>query len=92
MPYVITEQCIGSKDTSCYDVCPVDAIQPSPDGDDFDRHEQLFIDPVLCIECGACPAVCPVEAIYEVADVPEQSRASIETNRRHFAGGATSTA
>lgn len=91
MPYVITERCIGSKDTSCYDVCPVDAIQPSPDGPAFDSHDQLFIDPVACIECGACTAVCPVEAIYDEGDVPAQSQASIAVNRRHFVDETAST-
>ena len=71
MPYVITEPCVGSKDASCYDVCPVDAIHPAPEGPDFDDHDQLFIDPVSCIECGACAAVCPTEAIYD-GRLPEQ--------------------
>lgn len=91
MPYVITERCLGSKDASCYDVCPVEAIQPSPDEPDFDVHDQLFIDPVACVECGACTAVCPVEAIYDEDDVPEEFRASIAANRRHFADEALST-
>lgn len=25
----------------------------------------LYIDPILCINCGACVPVCPVEAIHE---------------------------
>jgi NAD-dependent dihydropyrimidine dehydrogenase PreA subunit len=41
MPYVITEPCIGNKDTACYDVCPVDAIAPAPDGPSFDAHDQM---------------------------------------------------
>lgn len=85
MPYVITEPCIGSKDTSCYDVCPVDAIQPTPDGPEFDIQDQMFIDPVACIECGACEPVCPVEAIYNEQDVPEQWKSWIAANRRFFA-------
>ena len=28
MAYVINEPCIGTKDTSCVEVCPVDAITP----------------------------------------------------------------
>ena len=28
MAYVITEPCIGTKDTACVDVCPVDCIHP----------------------------------------------------------------
>lgn len=83
MPYVITEPCIGSKDASCYDVCPVDAIQPTPDGPD-DTYDQLFIDPVACIDCGACQAVCPVEAIYGDDEVPERWRSWIAVNREFF--------
>ncbi|HYT46384.1 MAG TPA: ferredoxin, partial [Methylomirabilota bacterium] len=28
MTYVITQPCIGVKDASCVDVCPVDCIHP----------------------------------------------------------------
>ena len=31
MAYVITEPCIGTKDTACVDVCPVDCIHPRKD-------------------------------------------------------------
>src|SRR2546423_1840380 len=91
MPYVITEPCVGSKDASCYDVCPVDAIHPAPEGPDFDDHDQLFIDPVSCIECGACAAVCPTEAIYDEDEVPDRWRSWIETNRRFFGPAAAGT-
>ena len=29
MTYIIGEPCIGTKDTSCVDVCPVEAISPA---------------------------------------------------------------
>jgi ferredoxin len=35
MAYVINEPCIGTKDTSCVDVCPVDCIHPTPDEPGF---------------------------------------------------------
>ena len=57
MAYVITEPCIGTKDKSCVDVCPVDCIH----GKDDDK--QLLIEPEVCNECGACDSACPVEAI-----------------------------
>ena len=44
MAYIITEPCIGTKDKSCVDVCPVDCIH----GDDDDK--MLFIDPEVCID------------------------------------------
>jgi ferredoxin len=28
------------------------------------RGKQLYIDPSICIDCGACIPECPVEAIY----------------------------
>ena len=31
MTYVITEPCVGVKDASCVDVCPVDCIHPRKD-------------------------------------------------------------
>ena len=45
MAYVIAEPCIGEKDNSCVEVCPVDCIHPTPDEPDYDNVEQLFIDP-----------------------------------------------
>jgi NAD-dependent dihydropyrimidine dehydrogenase PreA subunit len=64
MAYVIAEPCIGTKDTACVDACPVDCIHPKKDEDGFARADQLFIDPVECIDCGACVPACPVSAIF----------------------------
>ena len=36
MAYVITEPCIGTKDNSCVEVCPVDCIHPTPDEADYE--------------------------------------------------------
>ncbi|HEY7183698.1 MAG TPA: ferredoxin, partial [Blastocatellia bacterium] len=41
--YVICEPCIGTKDSACVDVCPVDCIHPRKDEADFEGSEQLFI-------------------------------------------------
>src|SRR6202158_3802158 len=76
MAYVIAEPCIGTKDTACVDACPVDCIHPkkSTTYDDgrptFDEVSQLYIDPVECIDCGACVPVCPVSAIFVLDDHP----------------------
>ena len=56
MSYVIAEPCIGQKDNSCVEVCPVDCIHPTPDEPDYDSVEQLYIDPDECIDCDACVA------------------------------------
>ncbi len=66
MAHVIADPCIGVKDASCVDVCPVDCIH----GDD--GSEMLYIDPVVCIDCMACVAACPVEAIFLESDLPQK--------------------
>ncbi len=63
MTYVIGQPCIGTKDTSCVDVCPVDCIHPRKDEPEFETAEMLYIDPEECIDCGACEPACPVSAI-----------------------------
>lgn len=78
MPYVITEPCIGVKDRSCVDVCPVDCIHGS------DEDEQLYIEPEVCIDCGACVSACPVEAIYAEADVPAKWEPYVQINADYY--------
>jgi NAD-dependent dihydropyrimidine dehydrogenase PreA subunit len=72
MAYVIAEPCIGTKDTACVDACPVDCIHPKKDEAGFAAAEMLYIDPVECIDCGACVPVCPVSAIFALDDLPEK--------------------
>ena len=84
MAYVIAEPCIGTKDSACVAACPVDCIHPKKDEGDFGEAQQLFIDPVECIDCGACVPVCPVSAIYAADDLPEKWKAYQESNAKHF--------
>ena len=49
MAYIICEPCIGTKDSACVDVCPVDCIHPRKDEPEFATAEMLFIRPVDCI-------------------------------------------
>ena len=72
MAYVIAEPCIGTKDTACVDACPVDCIHPKKDEPNYADAELLYIDPVECIDCGACVPVCPVSAIFALDDLPEK--------------------
>jgi len=70
MTYVITEPCIGTKDASCVEVCPVDCI--------YEGEDQYYIHPDECIDCGACEPECPVTAIFPDSDVPPEWTSYIE--------------
>ncbi|MBC5811595.1 MAG: ferredoxin family protein [Candidatus Eremiobacteraeota bacterium] len=82
MAYIITEPCIGTRDKSCVDVCPVDCIHGNPE--DEEKKGMLYIDPEVCIDCGACVSACPVEAIYADSDVPEKWTNYIPINAEFF--------
>jgi NAD-dependent dihydropyrimidine dehydrogenase PreA subunit len=84
MAYVIAEPCIGTKDTACVDACPVDCIHPKKDESQYSDTDQLFIDPVECIDCGACVPVCPVSAIFAGDDLPEKWSVFADKNSGHF--------
>ena len=62
MTYGIAEPCIGTKDASCVEVCPVDCI--------YEAADMYYINPDECIDCGACEPECPVQAIFPDTDVP----------------------
>ena len=79
MSYVITDACIGTKDRSCVDVCPVDCIH-----DEGDADQILYIDPDECIDCGACEPACPVSAIFAEDDVPDSVKAFTAINAQWF--------
>jgi len=93
MAYVIAEPCIGVKDSACVDACPVDCIDPKKnttyeDGrPGFEEVPQLYIDPVECIDCGACVPVCPVSAIFALDDLPEKWKHYAELNSSYVEGG-----
>ena len=84
MAYIICEPCIGTKDTACVDVCPVDCIHPRKDEADFAAAEMLYIHPDECIDCGACVPACPVEAIFALAETPQQWDAFIARNAGYY--------
>ena len=78
MTYTICEPCIGTKDASCVDVCPVDCIHTT------DEAEIYYIDPDECIDCGACEPVCPVTAIFPDFHVPEECAHLTKINADFF--------
>lgn len=90
MTYVITEPCVGTLDTSCAEVCPVDCIHPGPDEPAFQRATILYVDPTECIDCNACMEVCPVEAPLLEADVPDRWEPFVEINRIYYEDGLAS--
>lgn len=76
MSYIIGSPCVGTCDTACVSVCPVDCIHGpiiiNGRGDEVYKMtkeelvgKQLYINPTECIECGACIPECPVNAIYD---------------------------
>ena len=77
MTYVITTPCIDTMDQSCVDVCPVDCIHFEEGLDKI-----LYIDPDECIDCGACEPECPVEAIFEESELPEEWSKYTEINAK----------
>ena len=87
MPFVITDPCIGTKDTACVDVCPVDCIHPRKDEPEFESATMLYIHPDECIDCGACVPACPVTAIYDSIDTtPANQQDLVEANAIYRAG------
>ena len=77
MVYVVTEACVDVQDKSCMQECPADCI--------FEGGRMTYINPDLCIDCGACVAACPVDAIFYDAELPADQEAFIELNERFFA-------
>ena len=84
MTYVINEPCIGEKDASCVEVCPVDCIHPAPGESGFEEAEQLHIDPEECIDCDACVEACPVDAITSEDSVPGEWQKYIAINADYY--------
>ncbi len=84
MAHVIAQPCIGTKDTSCVEVCPVDCIHPMTDAGNYESADQLYIDPDVCIDCGLCVDECPVQAIFPQEDLPAEWSEFIAKNAQYF--------
>ncbi|GAA1859498.1 ferredoxin family protein [Pseudonocardia ailaonensis] len=76
MPYVIAAACVDIMDRSCMDECPVDCI--------YEGSRKLYINPLECIDCGACEPACPVEAISQDRAVPAGQEQFVDDNLRFF--------
>lgn len=72
MTFVVTDNCRKCRFTDCVAVCPVDCFHADA--------EMLYIDPEECIDCGACVPECPVEAIFDEAQLPDDQRQWLKIN------------
>ena len=72
MTTFVTDNCKGCRFTDCVAVCPVECFHYDDD--------MLYIDPEVCIDCSACIPECPVQAIYEGDDYPEDKEEWIAIN------------
>ncbi|CAM2065920.1 Ferredoxin [Sulfidibacter corallicola] len=77
MTHVVTSNCLNCKFTDCVLVCPVDCF--------YEMEKQLVIDPDECIDCSACVAECPVEAIYAEDEIPDNEEDALEFNTNEAA-------
>jgi len=76
MAYVIAEPCVDVHDRACVDECPVDCI--------YEGLRKSYIQPDECVECGACEPVCPVNAIFQQNDLPDEWRQYAQIERQFF--------
>lgn len=72
MTYVVTENCINCKYTTCVEVCPSECFHEGPNF--------LVINPQHCVDCDLCVAECPVGAIYSEHNLPENQNHFINLN------------
>ncbi|MDQ4114561.1 MAG: 4Fe-4S binding protein, partial [Actinomycetota bacterium] len=87
MTYVITQNCCN--DATCAEVCPVDAIHPTPGEAGYATTEMLYIDPGACIDCGACLEACPVDAAHPADELPDPLTRYIEINAGYYRANPT---
>ena len=86
MAHIIAEPCIGTKDTACVEVCPVDCIHPTKGDATHPGAAQLYIDPDTCIDCGLCVDACPEEAILPQEDLPAEWNKYVQVNLDYYKG------
>jgi ferredoxin len=72
LTHVVNGNCRNCRYTDCAATCPVACFHV----DDV----RAYIDPKVCIDCGACVPACPVHAIVEEFDLPESERHWLEIN------------
>ena len=83
MTYVVTSACVGHKYQDCVAVCPVEAFR--------ELSTYLVIDPDECIDCNACVAECPVDAIYSDGGVPDDEIDWVQKNEKESVDAPVAT-
>ena len=94
MSFIIGKSCEGCIDAGCLNVCPVDCIHGPIDiegsGGEIERDGrasfpggQMYINPDICINCGACEPECPVNAIYEDEDLAIKAGDEISVHKNY---------
>lgn len=78
MAFVVTQACVDVKDKSCIQVCPADCL--------FEGERMMYINPDLCINCGACEAVCPTQAIRYDDELDGDDEVFLDVNAQFFEG------
>ncbi|HEY2401863.1 MAG TPA: 4Fe-4S dicluster domain-containing protein [Steroidobacteraceae bacterium] len=77
MPHIVTDRCQRCRFTECVTVCPVACFH----GDE----QMLYIDNATCIDCGNCVPACPVHAIFDQFELPQDQYSWIEINAQRAA-------
>lgn len=77
MTHVVIANCERCRYTECVDACPVDCFHADA--------ERLYIDPDVCIDCGACIPACPVRAIADAIDLDPADERWIAINAERSA-------
>ncbi|MBO0909823.1 ferredoxin [Arthrobacter sunyaminii] len=76
MTFVVTQDCVDVKDKSCIEVCPVDCL--------YEGGRMMYIRPDQCINCGACEAACPMEAIRFEGELEGDEEKFLGINAQFF--------
>ncbi|TFV54559.1 ferredoxin family protein [Mycobacterium sp. PS03-16] len=76
MTYVIASACVDVVDKSCVPECPVDCI--------YEGDRGMYINPLECVECGACAVMCKMDAIYFDTDLPDDEQRHLADNAAFF--------
>ena len=97
MSYIIGNKCLSVCDTACVKVCPVDCINGpiyidglGKEVDEMSKEDltdkQLYINPDVCIDCGACLPECPADAIYPTEEwaIKENDLESVHANYNFY--------